>query len=1610
MSNVNQSNRVEYLYERALDNITKLVNDDGTKQYPYLLSRDKVHDDITTYNYNKMNKKKHIVKEFFGFKTNDDRKRYLVHVLKNKNIHKCYYEIINTNKVFTFFDIDNCKIKQKDFKKVMNEFCCILSNTLNYKLDLNDFIVENKRNEFNEINSIHIIAKKHTLELQQLKSIANKLKDTCHTILDYDFNIDTRIYHLNRQFCMRNNGKLKLKLNENTNKLYCEVERKFRYSKINVEDKSLYKFSFISTNDNEREQIEIPYYNNEDTLKEDIKTIEKHYLLNENNSILDDILRNKETFRLNESANWIPLAILVKKQNLMDINEFGRKSIVGEWTLEQNLEFFGFDRVNQKDYKNIEEYVQYTFNITYIQYPLTTNLKKYMNSKYHDWFYRLNLNINIVFDDMENVYLNRLSKIQTKRINDGIYSKIINNNIEKPKQTISTIKFVKLINEIEYSITYHIANKYIVSSFNNIIYNYNFDSRIDVNPFTSKNGYVETLDLNTTRNLLCNPSKMNKLLPFLGVYGGGKTNGFMKPHVQKKLINNEIQKNFLKYNLMFDYYGDKKPLEKNGRFYVDYIHYYKLKKKNINNDIVNENIIINENNNNDDIEIIEYNYESDESNYDEYDEYIDNEQKDNEETIEEYESKNHFNDVNGNYYSEHYELQNRINDIMNDNFDWFDKEQLHLYDDLTINYEYLKNNKNMEVTNMLIITESNALNAKFTHDYNFNNHRTKFNDSRQHFICSLESLGKALAKKITFNVIYIDEIISVLNHFDSSTIINKVETFTILNKVINNAKLIMAFDADLTYNRFNKFLHYWNDKRPYTIYHYTHNPYIIKKHKMIIITHRNAFDNKLINAIRANKRVVLVYSSKNELFAIRNSKIYTEFNHINQLYLTIHGAEGIINGEKFHYNNNETNDILERINEFIRENNIRIFGYSPRIKGGVSIQEEFDCRFTYYKIIKCSNDLNRNDGGVTPRLVCQMIFRVRNLKYNNEDYIYCGSTIKDGINQYFIEDTINKSKQNNSYIMQNELMEKYIVKENDYEMCQNLLDHIKYYNQIGFNNPMFRLYELLRTKGIDVEFQDGSEVDIDFKHSELKYINKDYVELDIRNDFENNIFNILYKLYKKQQLEYDEQLFFNKTNNLIHCKITIKFEEINRFHQPIKKEHIYYFKGLFTLDYAFNNYQIINNLEFLTYIGSNIQKYRNINRFKNNAFIEQIIEKNHYNIDTNSFKEYTIFTNRNDPKEITNRIIQYNKENNKEYTISRVQNEVKFIFINRQYKRLMKIYKENNNSLNSKQFNIQKEDKKFYKSILESSMKDKDIKNVLNRHFKFFIGGWFKYDVNKKLYFKQDVIFNDKLLKYGQIRHVYNEMTNEEQTQCEHFIPMDMIEKNELLLDTKKQHKIKRQNNIINGNLLFNKYSIVVKKGVMGQKDKKVEHSNRIEDIFDNSRKLHKATKYKGYVLTKPSKKLKKMIDYKFTKNINRSGIHEIKYIENDNSIRFYPYSMTNQEDPKFTIFNTNICIYYLFTNDDYNFMSIVNYIWFIKNGLENTSKNNIGFYNTDSINNILQNILSFLVPPQYKVMKSINKLQILNDSLKIKYIDNDEMEQFNITKQNDICIIEPSI
>ena len=205
-------------------------------------------------------------------------------------------------------------------------------------------------------------------------------------------------------------------------------------------------------------------------------------------------------------------------------------------------------------------------------------------------------------------------------------------------------------------------------------------------------------------------------------------------------------------------------------------------------------------------------------------------------------------------------------------------------------------------------------------DYGFKNYQNDNIISASKLIIQLESLFKLDNNNFkdtecndvpSYDLVIIDEIESILNHFSSQTIKDSFNTYEYRQEIINNSSKLIVLDGDTsnrTYNYINCFGNSINIEN---------NAKFNNKH-FEIIEDDNEFMNEIYNELDANNKIVICSQSKRDVETIVKT--------LNDKYedLDIYSYTSL---------DSDTNQ-LKNVNKYWLQADVII--YSPSIESGIN--------------------------------------------------------------------------------------------------------------------------------------------------------------------------------------------------------------------------------------------------------------------------------------------------------------------------------------------------------------------------------------------------------------------------------------------------------------------------------------------------------------------------------------------------------------------------------------------------------------------------------------------------------------------------------------------------
>jgi hypothetical protein len=344
----------------------------------------------------------------------------------------------------------------------------------------------------------------------------------------------------------------------------------------------------------------------------------------------------------------------------------------------------------------------------------------------------------------------------------------------------------------------------------------------------------------------------------------------------------------------------------------------------------------------------------------------------------------------------------------------------------------------------------------------------------------------------SYDLVIIDEIESILAHFNSPTFKNMSnETFKFLEEIIHNSKKLITLDGDTSNRTFSYISHFGNSIN-------INNNIKFNQKIYNIINDDNDFKNNIYNNLNKNNKIAIVSQSRRECESLHNifKNKYPNKNILIYTSLT----------------DDEQKMKLCNVNkEWI---NADILIYSPTIEAGVN--------FDIVHFNKIYGILT--NGSTSQRAFLQMLARIRKVT-DNEILILNDNTFKlNNINEYItynncvyaIQD-INSFKMTTNYTTINNKR----VKTINYDNYTN--NYI--YNKVEEENkkPFYflaKLKEIIECKGHIFKFESSKIVDEDY----IKPSNELYNEIVVATTITKVKYNILEKKKFEHIASHEEKI------------------------------------------------------------------------------------------------------------------------------------------------------------------------------------------------------------------------------------------------------------------------------------------------------------------------------------------------------------------------------------------------------------------------------------------------------------------------------------------------------
>lgn len=210
----------------------------------------------------------------------------------------------------------------------------------------------------------------------------------------------------------------------------------------------------------------------------------------------------------------------------------------------------------------------------------------------------------------------------------------------------------------------------------------------------------------------------------------------------------------------------------------------------------------------------------------------------------------------------------------------------------------------------------------------------------------------------SYDLIIIDEIISVLNQFSSPTFKGKSkEVFEYLEQILLNSHKIITMDADYSIRSHDFLANFLGEKLIFTVY----NEFVNNNRTLVFTQCKEHFDRNINYSLQQNKKIVIVSMASSDAEYYRNTikQLYPDKN----ILLYIGDTDDTIKKEHFLH-----------ITDYW--NNADVVIYSATIEAGVDFNQD------YFDNIFC---ILQSDVSSSQRSLLQMLFRVRQIR--NKDVL-----------------------------------------------------------------------------------------------------------------------------------------------------------------------------------------------------------------------------------------------------------------------------------------------------------------------------------------------------------------------------------------------------------------------------------------------------------------------------------------------------------------------------------------------------------------------------------------------------------------------------------------------
>jgi hypothetical protein len=282
-------------------------------------------------------------------------------------------------------------------------------------------------------------------------------------------------------------------------------------------------------------------------------------------------------------------------------------------------------------------------------------------------------------------------------------------------------------------------------------------------------------------------------------------------------------------------------------------------------------------------------------------------------------------------------------------------------------------------------------------EFGIKNYLDKGNFNADRLICQVDSLHKLMSFNMftgeyeipSYDLVILDEIESTLNHFNSSTLKDKLLIFNILEAICSKSTKVCALDGDIG-NRSYEFLKHVN-QGDFTV---IKNEYVPKKNHWKFTQNEIKFKERLMTDAKNGLKLFIICMS--------STKALEYEGELKKL-----GIKVVLHYS--HADDELKKHLIDVNNYWIQFDVVMI---SPSIESGISFDEEYFDKM--YIILSPESTSQRG--------LLQMTNRVRHLKTTDYDVFLNGISWKEWAYFYDIDEVINlnQSVLNNVNLIKNE--------------------------------------------------------------------------------------------------------------------------------------------------------------------------------------------------------------------------------------------------------------------------------------------------------------------------------------------------------------------------------------------------------------------------------------------------------------------------------------------------------------------------------------------------------------------------------------------------------------